>query len=234
MAYTARELITNSYYLSGIVSRLTQTVSGDQLKDGLRLLNALLAVKTAHSKLIPYFEKYNLTAVVGQEKYHIDNLILPQTFTFYIGTVRFSSTPKSRDGYFGEGRPTVQSLPYSYRFERSLGGMDLYLYFIPNTTYPLEIFGKFGLDEIANENVDLSASYDLYYIEYLRYALAEYLCGDYNIQMNPQNAQKLKELENIVRDISPIDLSCRKISSFGGGRSNDVWSAATLGRGWEA
>ena len=39
MVYTALELITRSYYLSGIVSRANQGLQGYQATDGLWLLN---------------------------------------------------------------------------------------------------------------------------------------------------------------------------------------------------
>ena len=55
MAYTARMLITRAYYLSQIVSRQLQEVSGEQIEDGLFLLNALLQFKSTDLREIPYF-----------------------------------------------------------------------------------------------------------------------------------------------------------------------------------
>ena len=45
MPYLAQTLITRSWYLSGIVARGAQTVTGDQITDGLMMLNALLDFK---------------------------------------------------------------------------------------------------------------------------------------------------------------------------------------------
>ena len=66
MAYTALELVTRAYYLSQIVAREAQTVSGSQISDGLYLLNALLDVKASDLQLIPYYQEYDFTSVAGQ------------------------------------------------------------------------------------------------------------------------------------------------------------------------
>jgi hypothetical protein len=232
MSYTARELITKAYYLSGIVARNLQTVTGDQLSDGLDLLNGLLAVKTAHQQLIPYYKEYAFAAVIGQEKYLIPNLIAVETFTFNIGSVRYSMLPVSRGKYFGTGRvDNITSLPYDWHIERVKGGANLYIYFLPNTTYPLKIWGKFGLDEVTTENFDLSTVYDNFYIEYLRFGLAEYICSDYNIVLQPQAQKKLDEIENILIDISPKDLHITKLSTLQSDTGIN-YADVNIGRGW--
>jgi len=234
MSYTARKLITKAFFLSGVASRSLQTISADQLTEGLELLNALLAFKTAQQRLIPYYEEYSLTAVLGQEKYFIPGLISVETLTFYIGSIRFQMNEQQRKQYFGSPRvDNVNTLPYNWHTERVVGGSDLYIYFTPNTTYPLKIWGKFGLDSITSENTDLSLIYDQFYIEYLRYALAEYICADYNITFQPQSQQKLNELESMLTDISPMDLSIKKISSFSSeGAHGDIYLDANLAHGW--
>lgn len=234
MSYTARKLIINAYYLSGIVARELQTVSGQQLSDGLDLLNELLAVKTAHQELIPYYEEYSFNAVANQEKYFVPNLISVETITFTVNNVRFSMRGKQREKYFGNARVNnIAALPYNWHFERTEGGANVYLYFLPNSNYPVKIWGKFGLDSVANENVDMSLVYDKFYMVYLRYALAEFICADYNITFQPQSQKKLDELEQILINISPPDLSIRNISSLTDGydRSN-ITSASVLDSGW--
>ena len=90
MAYTALQLINRAYYLSQIVARDLQVVSGSQVEDGLYLLNALLDVKGSDLRLIPYFQYYPLTAVANQEKYFVPNLLYVDSMTFNIGPVRYS------------------------------------------------------------------------------------------------------------------------------------------------
>jgi hypothetical protein len=231
MAYTVTELITRSFYLSGKTAKGLQTVSGEDLNDGLQMLNALLSFKTADQRLIPYFSIYNFTAVIGQEEYFIPNLVMPQTLTFTISTTRYSMISESRDKYFGTPRANdVQSLPYQYFIERCFQGSNLYMYFLPNETYPFQLTGKFSLEDVSL-NQDLSTTYDQFYIEYLRYALAEYICQEFNITFQPQSAQKLKEFEQVLIDIGPIDLSMSKMSSLQ--KANFInYGDINIGRGW--
>lgn len=231
MSYPVTKLITNSYYLSGVISRGLQSVTGDQLEDGLDLLNAWIAVKTANVRLIPYFQQFDLTAVIDQEIYFIPNLVSVETFTFFIGPVRYSTLPQKRITYFGSGRiENVDSLPYSWHVERVVGGANLYIYFKPNIDYPLTIWGKFSLSSVFL-NQDLELILDKYYIEYLRFGLAEQICTEYNIPLQPQTFQRLQELEKIVTDVSPPDLQMQKMSSL----QQHVgfnYADANIGRGW--
>jgi hypothetical protein len=214
MAYLVSQLISNAYFLSGVVSRGLEAVGGEQMSDGLTLLNALLAIKTANNRLIPYYSEYETTTVVGQETYFVPNLIDIEAITFNIQTVRFSMLERNRRFYFGAPRvDNINALPFDWHMERTLGGANVYLYFLPNAAMPLKIFGKFSLAEVELDD-DLSETLDLFYIEYLRYALTEYICGEYQISVQPQVQQKLNEYEKIIRDISPIDLTIQKASTL--------------------
>lgn len=231
MAYTVTELITRAYYLSQVVSRELQTVSGDQLSDGLVWLNALLSLKSAHSRLIPYYQQYQFNAVPGTEQYFVPNLVQPETLTFNIGPVRYSTTPQSRRPYFGSGRvDNITSLPFNWHFERLLGGSNIYLYFVPDAAYPIKIWGKFGFDNVTL-NQDLLLTYDEYYIDYLRYRLAMRICSEYGIPMQPQAMEELIELEEAMTDVSPPDLTLTKISNLQG-ETGITWADVNLGRGW--
>jgi hypothetical protein len=231
MAYTVEELITRAFYLSQVVSREFETVSGQQLEDGLVWLNALLSLKSAHSRLIPYYTQYEFNAVIGTESYFVPNLVQPETLTFNIGPVRYSTMPQSRKPYFGSGRvDNIQSLPFNWHFERLLGGSDIYLYFVPDNTYPIKIWGKFGFADVAL-NQDLLTLYDEYYIDYLRYRLAMRICSEYGIPMQPQAMQELQEFEEAVTDVSPPDLTLTKYSSLQGETALN-WGDINLGKGW--
>jgi hypothetical protein len=240
MTYTVRTLITKSFYLSGIVSRSVQVITGEQLSDGFELLNELLAAKTADQRLIPYFEEYSFTATIGQEKYFIPRLVLDETATFNIGSVRYSMLTTPRKRYFGSGRvDNITSLPFNWRIERTRGGANLYMYFLPASNYPIKIWGKFGLSEvplvddtnIPDYEFDLLSVYDMFYVTYLKFALAEYICSDYNIVFQPQSAQKLKELEYTLIDISPKDLTISKMSTMQSDTGIN-YADANIGRGY--
>lgn len=232
MSYTVTKLVTNAWYLSGIVARNLQVVTGDQMSDGLDLLNvSVLGVKSANTRLIPYFQEFDFNLVIGQEKYFIPNLIAIETMTFYIGTVRYSMLQQKRVQYWGSGRiDNINSLPFSWEIERTLGGSNVYIYFTPDQNYRSVIWGKFQLANVAL-NQDLLLTLDPFYIEYLRYALAEQMTVEYNIPFQPQNARRLAELENIILTISPPDLSMQKLTALGM-ETGVNYADVNIGRGW--
>lgn len=232
MSYTVTKLITNAWYLSGIVARNLQVVTGDQLSDGLDMLNiSVLAVKSANTRLIPYFQEYNFNLIIGQEKYYIPNLIAIETMTFYIGPVRYSMLQQKRIMYWGTGRiDNIESLPFSWDIQRALGGANVYVYFVPSQNFPSVIWGKFQLADVSL-NQDLELTLDQFYIEYLRYALAEQMCTEYNIEFQPQNLKRLTELENIILTISPPDLSMQKLTALGM-ETGVNYADVNIGRGW--
>ena len=234
MTYLARELITNAYYLSGIVAKRLQTVTGDQIMDGLRLLNSLLADKSSDKKLVPYFSEYDLTAVIGQETYFIPNLIEIETFTFNIGNVRFPTQQITRRVYRGSGRiDDVASLPFSWNFERCPGGANLSLYLLPYDTFPLKVWGKFGFSEVTLDtdmsvNRTLHTGYDGFYLDLLRHELAAYICNEYNKPLSPQTAENLEAMRAKDINVSAPDLSMRKRSRFGSGSAGPNWAITNL------
>lgn len=236
MAYSALQLITRSLFLSQIVSRQLETPTGDQITDGLYLLNALLSIKASDLNLIPYFRQYNFTTadgstVNGSWTAFIPNLLYVDTATFNIGTVRYPMHDLSRKQFFGTGRvDDIQSLPFSYRVERCLGGSNIYFYFVPADTYQFRIWGKFGLTEVTLQT-DLSLTYDLFYIEYLRFAVAEYFCLEYGATFPDEAKEKYKEIREKLQSISPADLAIIKRTFFGGQSGYD-WQVINLSRGW--
>src|ERR1017187_9117152 len=104
MAYSALDLITRAYYLSQVVSRELQVVSGTQITDGLYLLNSLIDFKNSDLREIPYYNELDFNAVQGQEKYTIPNLLSVDSLTFNIGPVRYAMTEETRVGYFANYR----------------------------------------------------------------------------------------------------------------------------------
>lgn len=231
MAYTALTLITRAYYLSQVVARQLQVVDGDQINDGLFLLNALLDIKASDLHLIPYFQEFDFNSVVGQEKYFVPNLLYADSVTYNIGPVRYPMRDLSRKEYFGTGRvDNINSLPFSYRVERLLGGSNIYLYFVPADIYQMRVWGKFGLTDVTI-NQDLSLTYDGFYIEYLRYALAEYICAEWGSTFPDEAKKKYDEIRKKLMSISPADLTITKRTFFGGQSGYD-WQIINLSKGW--
>lgn len=232
MAYTAQTLITRSWYLSGIVARRAQTVAGDQINDGLMLLNALLDWKSVDTTLIPYWTyDQSMVCVPGQEEYFIENCLAIESVTFNFDQVRYAMNYVTRTPYFASGRVNdISSLPFNWTFNRKIGGGTLYLYFKPDQAYPLNIMGKFGFNNVSL-NTDLSAIYDGSYIEYLRYALAQYMCSEYGIIFNPESEKILAKIVRQLMYVSPPDLSVTKASILTNTPSFN-WATVNLGRGW--
>lgn len=151
MAFSVADLIAQAFYTSGIVSRQFQTVAGDQEAVGLLKLNQILTDSLIEDDMIPYFNTgYNFNLIAGQEKYFIPNMTKLETFTFFIDSVRYSAFKKTTDRYFGSARANnILSLPFSWNAERTTGGMNLFLYFFPQTNYPAQLTGWFTLQPVA-------------------------------------------------------------------------------------
>lgn len=231
MPYTAMTLITRAFYLSQVTSRILQTVSDQQITDGLYLLNALLDFKGTDTRLIPYYTHYTFNSVAGQELYYIPGLLNVDTLTFNIGQVRYSMNEFTRAQYFAISRvDNIQSLPFCYRIERILGGSNIYMYFVPSQVFDMVMMGKFGLPEVTL-TTDLSTVYDLYYIEYLRYSLAEYICCEYGVSFPDESKAKLKEIVKKLTSVSPSDISIQNDNYFDSGFGMD-WQTANLTTGY--
>lgn len=215
MVWTARELITESWYLTGIVSPQAQDVTGFQISQGLRLLNRLLAYKQVQTDLVPYYT-YNTSysTVAGQEVYFIENCAEIQSVTFNLSNVRFNMQNKSAFDYYTEMRVNnIRSLPYEYTFQREKGGTNLYLYFLPQDVYQLNIYGKFFLMSATLET-DMEETFDASYIEYLRWYLAKYMLLEYNMSIPDGIRQQLRELESQLQYLSPPSPTVNKQSTL--------------------
>ncbi len=227
----ANELIANSYYLSDIVSRELETVSGSQQADGLDMLNDLLVEKSAKGQMIPYYTHTTLDTIPGQEEYFIPNLIDAEVITFNIDDIRYSMLRYKRKEYFGLPRAdNVQSLPTSYHFERSLGGGKLYFYYLPDDVFRVNITGKFSLAKVIGSQ-ELSGGLDDYYVAYLKYALAKRIADFFNIEFAPGKKDTLFALERKVFEVAPPDLQIKKLSTFGD-RRHVNWAYVNLGEGY--
>lgn len=231
MAYTVTKLITDAYYASGIVSREFETINGSQLNDGFNFLNDVLADKAIEKDMIPYYLKYEFNAVAGQEMYFIPNLESIDTLVFFINNVRYQMQEIHRVGFFGTSRADVSSLPFTWHLERCFGGANLFLYFFPDTNYPMEAWGLFRLAEVTL-NQDLSLTLDRFYLNYLKYALAERLCSEFNFVVPAGVDKQLKQYQLMIQSRSaPLDLTMQKTSTLNG-QATLNYGSINLGKGW--
>ena len=159
MAYTAQDLVTRSWYLSGIVARNLQIPTGDQINDGLQMLNNLLDFKQIETDLIPYWTYFSITAIPNQEYYFLPNIAALESMTFNLGVVRYPMETVSRTNYYGSARvDNISTLPFSWNYNRGQGGGNLALYFKPDQNYPLKMMGKVFLTDV-NLSTDLTNAF---------------------------------------------------------------------------
>ena len=233
MAYTTNQLIAASYYASGVVSREFETVNGSQYTDGLQWLNDIVTEKAVDDGMVPYETTYDMTLVTGQETYFIPNLISVDTFTFYLDQVRYCMQYTQRNDYFGSSRvENVTTLPFQWYVERCFGGANLHIYFPPNQAYPAQIHGIFRLTVITPFQ-DLSLTWDQFYLTYLKYALADRICAEYDIQTPANALRQLNKYESWINKKSRLmDLRIQKLSTLQNGGGSINYAQVNLGHGW--
>lgn len=226
------ELVTRAWYLSGIVARELEQVSGSQISDGLFLLNQIIAEKSATGRFIPYYLHIEKNTVIGQESYFFEGLVSLDALVFTKDSVRYPMVRQNRRKYWGTGRVnTITALPYYYYAERVNGGTDIYLYYLPNSNdYVLTATGRFSLESVKLGE-DILNNLDAFYVSYLLHLLAKRMCNLYNVTFAVQKERVLQDLEDTVIDVNPMDLRMKKQSTLTG-RSILKWSDVNLGLGW--
>ena len=258
MAYTAQDLITRSWFLSGIVARNLQVPTGDQIYDGLHMLNNLLDFKQIETDLIPYWQYITFLAVPTQEYYFLPYVAEIETSTFNIGVVRYPMVQTSRTNYFGSSRvDNIYTLPFSWNYERGVGGGTFATYFIPDQPYPMKMKAKIFLVDVSltTDLQDVTANfvntynvqyytpytfinngiqgYDTAYIEYLRYALARYMCSEYGVMFNPESERILLSYQRKLMYEGPPDVTGKKLSIlYADSNPGYNWGDCNLGHGW--
>jgi hypothetical protein len=221
--YTARDLIIESYYLSGIVARDYEFTGGSDINDGLQRLNDFLTIKGAKTKLIPYFSFINDNLTAGQSQYFFKDLVDIDSFTFFLinddqssSSVRLSVWQQTPFEFFGVPRAlNIDSLPIYWHMERVFGGAMVYVYPTPVLNYPFEIRGKFSLTSVTLDQ-DLSTVYDDWYLVYLKYGLAMALCAWRQVAPPLNLVTMFEEMEQEMTTLEVMDFSLRKASYFSG------------------
>lgn len=225
------ELVSNAYRLSGIVAQGFENISNDEPSIGLSLLNDILAEYSISGSMITYYTFNNFPAVIGQEIYNISNLVEIETMTFNINDVRYNMIRDNRRRYFGQSRvDDLLSLPFHYYAERQLGGMRIYLYFLPSQAYLMKIEGKYALTNVTLQT-QLTGILEDYYVLYLKYALAQRIADYYCWQFPEQNKATLESLYNQINNFGGVDLNLN-INPLFTKQNLGIYGQANLGKGW--
>lgn len=227
-----RELITNAWYLSGLVARELQTVSGQQITDGLDILNDFLAEQSATGKKIPYYDRITISSVFNQQEYFINNAILVDSVTYTIKSVRYPMIRQSRYDYWATARVNdISSLPYSYYAERAVNGMKLFVYFSPDQQInEFEVTARLALAEVTLDQ-ELNGVLDRFYTQYLKYSIAKRYCQFYNTSFSEEKDHVRQTLENSIKDVNYMDFTRTNVSPLCSS-ANFTYIQANLGKGW--
>lgn len=209
------ELINRAYYYSNKKSRDLDSVSSDELENGLRLLNDLISLKNSDTDELPYYQTIEMPAVVGQSDYFIPNMYSLDCMTFNIGQTRYSMKAAHRKYFKGSSRQeNIRSLPAEFYYERVNGGCNVSLYFLPNDTYPLKFTGLQGFVEITDVDQELNENLDRFYQTYLIYDLAKQICFDSGLSPPPLLNECLKKAQASIRNNNYRDTSFNYLSPF--------------------
>jgi hypothetical protein len=127
----------------------------------------------------------------------------------------------------------VIALPFDVSFERTTGGCNMYVQFLPADTYPFKIWGKFALSLLTTGQLpqDLLLTYDLFYIRYLRYLLAQEICNYYGVPFNAELKAVSDRIAGNLNDMNPIDLTTRKLDLYDDKNAIN-WAQVNLGKGF--
>lgn len=231
MPYTAIQLITDAFYDSGIRDATFNVPSADDSQRGLRALNQVLNLTSVNLDYIPYFNRGTFTAISGVGEYVIQNVYLIDLLTFNFGEVRYNSKYMTRFEFFGTNRANnIQSLPFSYTFERQLNGIKLFLYPAPDQDYFFEYSGKIKLTN-PDYSTDLTQFFDDFFIQYLEFETALLLCAKYGATPPQMILERVQELRQIVSAPSPVDMTMKTTQLLSNGNWPN-WAQITIGRGW--
>lgn len=236
MTYPVARLVNESFNMSGVVGAGFQSVNGDsRAQQGLQLLNDIIVEKSMDAVFIPYDTHEQVPMVAGQEIYFIPKLVKLNTLTYNLTTgpnsLRFPLFRDNINQYFATGRANgIQSLPTQYFAERTLDGMKLYFYFVPNSNYVLNIDGRYSYDEVAY-NTDLLIQFDRFQIVYFKYKLTSRICDFYNVPMSEESKQQLDNMERRFNNLSGEDMSIVK-GTFSSSQSSYNYAWAPLYKGF--
>ena len=172
-----------------------------------------------------------MVTVPNQETYFVEGCAEIQSMTFDYSDVRFSMDECSTNQYFKTSRVNnITTLPFNWTQKRVDGGTEIYLYFLPDKEYPLNIYGKFYLYNVGLFD-DLRGQADSGFLEYLRYRLAQYICSDYGIVFNPESEKLIESYKRKLMYMSPPDVTLNKVCVLSSNNPGLNWWYINVGKG---
>ena len=225
MVTSVSSVISNAWYKSGFTPA-DVSVDGSSITIGLRELVRVMKSANLDGDTQPFETHTTIPMVAGQESYDIPGLNAITSLSYNDGNLRYSLQSVSADEYFSPSRlDNTSTLPYMYHAEKmrpevkagvqQAGGMRLYIYFIPNKAYTLNIVGKFSDSDITL-NTDLEQTYDMWMIDYFELSLAKRICQYYSMSCPQSMLDDLATLEQQIKELS-FQPKMKKKQFFGNG-----------------
>lgn len=226
------DVITRAYYEANVIASEFESPTGAQLNDALYWFNSAVSYAFSRNLLSAYENHQTLVLTPGVSEYDLPLVTEIRQATFMLGNVRFDMILDTQATFFGSLRVMdIRSLPFHYYFEKKLGGGKIYLYFIPDQAYPLNLTVKSAYPLFAFED-NLLETFDLFFIDYLTHLLAFRICLQWGQQV-PEGLNTLLRLsEKTIRELTPIRLEGVSSSIFKGPTSMDDPFFYSYYHGW--
>lgn len=224
------ELITRAYIEANVISAEFETASEQQTSNALYLLNVCLSESQINGNFIPFETHTTITCVPGQQEYSLTDVVEVRQITFLDGDVRFNMICDSQYRFFGSMRvDEIRSLPFHYYVERCVGGSNLYLYFLPDQAYTLQLLVKKSITQLTiADNLD---QFDLFFIDYLTHLLAQRLCIEAGQVFRSDLKDLMNKYETKMKQLTPLRLEGVPSCMFQGDSASDPYFY-TYFRGW--
>jgi len=180
---TPNDIIDRAYRIIGVRSK-DQALSGDDVGQGLYILNQMLDHYSADSQLIAYYDVIEFPLVVGQESYTIsDQLVADVTnkrlvYLKYVNLIdnqyRYPVRVENDTMFYRFTRDeTVTRRPSIVFLQQEIGQSRITFIEAPDKTYTCVVKGKFILAHL--ELSTIITQVPIAYHRYLEYALANEL-----------------------------------------------------------
>lgn len=205
--YTVRQLVSESYYLTNIVARDNEVVSGTQSALGLLLLNTIIDFSRTDKQIIPFWENKSYSTATGVSKYYIKNLSSIENITYLNGSEIIPLRMLNSSEYYDSTLSTNNTGDTgAYYAERLSGGTNIILVNTPASDSTMYIHGKFACIELEFTS-NLLDYFELGYIEYLTYKLADSICIRNNIETPVNILKSISDYRAIISSSSVANLT---------------------------
>lgn len=219
---TPNYIIEEAFKLIGVYTEFQGSLPGNRLAEGINLLNSIIETYGCQSNMIAYDDLLTFNLVVGQREYVLatsggdvvsNRLVDIQYVTITRDDIQRPVDIVSKKYYYE--RPinlSLQGCPVSLFLQNqdgaNRGSSKLVFLIKPDYAYSCTIVGKFVLSYLTlGSNI---INVPDYYLEFLKYSLADYLKDRYPGSLWDKKKQdKLDFLSRSIQSMTDIDISSK-------------------------